>query len=392
MDRCWMCAVCLACIPLSLAVVLPAAEAPPAKDATDHWLVYLGTGVYGAPPSKGIFSTRFDAAKGELQPVELAAELPNPTFLALHPTHKWLYAASELPDPAGGNSPTMTAFAIEPQTGKLTLLNQQATGSRAECHLAVDRDGRFVLAASYCDGNVACLPIAADGRLGELVCFVQHADSGDHTPRRQPRAHGITFDASNQFVFVPDLGLDKVMIYRLDATNGQLTANATPYVSTAPGAGPRHFTFHPNGRFAYVINETNSTITPFAYNAEQGSLEPLETVSTLPETFRESSTCAEIQVHPNGKFLYGSNRGHDSIAIFAIDPTGKLHLIGHEPSGGKTPRHFTLDPSGRFLLAANTGSDNVAVFRVDAETGKLAALPNPLAVPSPMCVLFLPRP
>jgi 6-phosphogluconolactonase len=382
--------MCLACIPLAFAAVLPAAESPQASPVADRWTVYLGTGVYGAAPSKGIYLTRFDAAKGELQPAELVAEMPNPTFLALHPTHKWLYAASELPEPADGNAPTMAAFAIDAQTGKLALLKQQATGSRAECHLAVDRDGRFVLAASYCDGNVACLPIAADGRLGELACFVQHADSGDHTPRRQPRAHGITFDASNQLVFVPDLGLDRLMIYRLDAATGQLTANATPYVSTAAGAGPRHFVFHPNGRWAYVINERNSTIVSFAYDAEHGSLEPLETVSTLPEAFHETNSCAEIQVHPNGKFLYGSNRGHDSIAIFSIDAAGKLQAIGHEPSGGKVPRHFTFDPSGRFLLAANSDSNNVTVFRVDAETGKLAVQPNPLAVPSPMCVLFLP--
>jgi 6-phosphogluconolactonase len=351
-------------------------------------LVYFGTGAQG--DSKGIYQSRFNAQDGTLEPAKLAATIDNPTFLAIHPTQPWLYSASELNNSNDKDVFTMNAFRLDPKSGELTFLNHQTSGSHAECHLAVDPSGKNVLAASYSDGRVSCLPIEADGLLGKLSCMIQHEGASVGTRQKTPKAHGIFFDAANRFVFVPDLGIDKVMVYRLDAEHGKLTPNDPPSISMAPGAGPRHFVFHPNGRFAYVINEINSTVTAMTYDAQHGALETMQTVSTLPDAYQGKSTTAELQMHPSGKFLYGSNRGHDSIVIYAVDPqTGKLTLVGHESTQGKTPRHFTLDPTGNFLLAANLESNNIVVFRVDAGTGKLQPTGNSIAVPSPMCVLLV---
>lgn len=368
-----------------------AAAAEPGKES-ERLLVYIGTGTQGS--SKGIYRTWFNPTDGTLAPVAVAAELSNPTFLAVHPQRPLLYAASELSASAGKDARAMSAFAIGPKDGALTPLNQQASGSISECHLAIDHSGQYVLATSYSDGTVTSLPIEADGRLGKLACVVQHKGSSV-VPNRQstPRAHGVYFDAPNHHALVADLGLDKILMYRFDTSNGKLTANEPPSISMAPGAGPRHFAFHPNGRYGYVINEIDSTITAMTYDAERGVLAMLQTVSTLPEQCKERNSTAEIQVHPSGRFLYGSNRGHDSIVAFAIDDqTGKLRLIGHEPTQGKAPRHFMIDPSGKFLLAANQGSDNVVVFQIDAETGKLSATGHTLAAPTPMCIVMLRAP
>jgi 6-phosphogluconolactonase len=254
--------------------------------------------------------------------------------------------------------------------------------------VSVDHAGRNVLVANYGGGSVSVLPIGDDGRLGEATAFIQHEGSSVD-PRRQtaPHAHSINVDPDNRFAFVADLGLDRVMIYRFDSQQGTLAANDPPWASVAPGAGPRHFAFQPGGRFAYVINELQSTVTAFAYDAARGALQEIQTLPTLPDDFSGSNTTAEIQVHPSGRFLYGSNRGHDSIAVYAIDAdSGRLRFVEHESTQGDLPRNFGIDPSGRFLLAANQGSDSVVVFRIDGATGALTPTGQSIEVASPVCV------
>jgi 6-phosphogluconolactonase len=303
----------------------------------------------------------------------------------------FIYAIGEVGTFAGGKGGAVSAFSIDAATGKLTLLNQKSSRGPGPCHVTVDRLGKNALVANYGGGSVACLPIGEDGRLGDATAFIQHKGSSVNPQRqREPHAHSINLDAANRFAFVADLGLDKVLVYRFDPSAGTLEPNDPPAAVIASGSGPRHFAFHPSGRFAYVINELNSTVTAFAYDAERGTLQTLQTVTTLPEGFDGKSFPAEVQVHPSGKFLYGSNRGHDSIACFAIDAaTGRLTPIGHEPTQGKNPRNFGIDPTGAYLLAANQDGDNVVAFRIDPATGKLSPTGQSIRVPMPVCVKFM---
>jgi 6-phosphogluconolactonase len=370
----------------STAVSLAETSANPEK----LW-VYIGT--YTKTSSKGIHLVELDLANGKLQAVELAGETVNPSFLALHPSRPLLYAVGEMAEFGGKKTGAVSAFSIAPKTGRLTLLNQQSSRGAGPCHVTVDRSGRYVLVANYSGGSVACLPIEDDGRLGEATSFVQHVGSSVD-PRRQkgPHAHSINMDPTNRLALAADLGLDKVLIYRLDLDRGLLSPNQPAWATVPAGAGPRHLAFHPNGRVAYVINEMGCTVTVFSYDAERGSFEALETVSTLPEGFVADSsiTTAEVQVHPSGKFLYGSNRGHHSIAVFSIDPaTGKLSAVSHTSTEGKTPRNFGIDPTGAYLLAANQDSDNVVLFRIDPATGKLTFTGQSVSIPMPVCVKFL---
>ena len=283
----------------------------------------------------------------------------------------------------------MTAFAIGAD-GKLTPLNQQPSRGSAPCHLVVDRAGKTLLLANYGGGSVAAFPIGPDGRLGESTAFVQHSGSSTNPQRqKEPHAHSINLDAANRFAVAADLGLDKVLVYRFDAAKGTLSPNEPPSTSVKAGSGPRHFAFHPNGRNAYVINEIASTVTAFQYDAAQGVLKEVQTLSTLPKGYTGDTSTAEVQVHPSGKFLYGSNRGHDSIAVFAIEANGTLRYIENTPTGGSTPRNFGISPDGKYLLAANQKSDNVVVFRIDPKSGRLTSTGNTLEVPSPVCVKFL---
>lgn len=353
--------------------------------------VYIGT--YTHSGSQGIYLSHLDLATGKLQSAELAAKVANPSFLAIHPSRPWLYAVGEISDFQGTKTGAVSALCMDPATGKLSLLNRQSSRGPGPCHLVVDRSGRHVLVANYGGGSIACLPIRDDGRLGEATSSIQHRGSSVD-PRRQqgPHAHSMNMDAAGRFAVVADLGLDKILVYRFDAAKGQLTPNDPPWARVAPGAGPRHFAFHPTGRYGYVINELSSTVTAFRYDAPRGILRLLQTVSTLPEGFDGENTTAEIQVHPSGKFLYGSNRGHDSIVAFAIDAsTGRLARIGHESTQGKTPRNFGIDPTGSYLLAANQATNNVVVFHIDAETGVLRPTGQSLAVPMPVCVKMIPR-
>lgn len=352
--------------------------------------VYVGT--YTGGESKGIYLFHMDTATGALTPAGTAGGVANPSFLALHPSGRFLYAACETGSFGGKKTGAVAAFAVEPKSGNLTLLNQEASEGTSPCHVIVDKTGKNVLVANYSSGTAAVLPIQEDGRVGAATSVVKHEGSGVDKRRQEgPHAHSINLDASNRFAFVADLGLDKVMIYKYDAGKGTLTANEPPSASVAPGSGPRHFAFHPGGRYAYVINEMLSTVTAFAYDETRGALKEIQTVPTLPEGFRGPSTTAEIQVTPDGKFLYGSNRGHDSLAIFSIDAeTGKLAPVGHQLTQGKTPRNFGIDPTGAWLLAANQGSDSVVVFRIDPKTGKLEPSGTTLKVPKAVCVKFLP--
>ncbi len=360
-----------------------------ATDDANRWLVFVGT--YTGGKSQGIYAFRFHAGSGEVSPLGLAAEAKNPSFLDTDPTGRFLYAVGEQGEFRGVKTGAVSAFAVERETGKLRLLNQVSSGGEGPCHVAVDRTGRWVFVANYGGGSMAMLPVRPDGHLGEPAALFQHQGSSVHPQRQQrPHAHGVTLSPDQRFLFVPDLGLDKVMAYRFAAAAGTLQPAPIPFAALPPGAGPRHFTFHPGGLFAFAINELNSTVTSFAYDAERGSLSQLKSVSTLPRDFTGPNTTAEIEVHPNGRFLYASNRGHDSLVVFEVTPrTGALRAAGHGPTGGKTPRNFALEPGGRWLWAANQGSDNIVLFRVNPETGKLTPSGTVLEVGSPVCVEFL---
>ncbi len=373
-----------------LAAGSAASGAVASPDRLGKLWVYVGTYTKGTA-SQGIYLLQLDLARGELTSLGLAAEAVNPSFVAIHPRRHWLYAVGELAAGAGKKEGGVSAYAIEPRSGKLTLLDRQSSGGVGPCHVLVDRSGQCVLAANYGSGGAACLPIGDDGRLRAATSIIQHTGSSIN-PERQagPHAHSSTLDPANRFAFVCDLGLDKIMVYRLDAARGLLTPNDPPFASVAPGSGPRHFAFHPNGHFAYVINEMAATVTAFQYDAAHGRLLAIQTITTLPADFHGSNTTAEIQIHPSGKFLYGSNRGHDSIAMFAIDePTGRLSPLGFESTRGKTPRNFGIDPSGAFLLAANMATDNVVLFRIGAD-GHLAPAGQSVSVPAPVCVKMMP--
>jgi 6-phosphogluconolactonase len=356
----------------------------------DKVWAYVGTST-GAK-SKGIYRFQFDPATGTAAEVVLAAESPGPSFLAIHPNRHFLYAVNGVSEFQGQPTGAVSAFAMDTKTGELRLLNQQSSGGSGPCHLVVDAAGRHVLVANYNNGSVASLSVDAEGRLGPPISVIQHTGSSVD-PRRQagPHAHSINLDAANRFAFAADLGLDKILVYRFDSTKGTLAPNDPPFAATAPGAGPRHFAFHPSGRFGYVINEMNSTVTAFRYDATAGVLHEIQAITTLPEGFTGENYPAEVVVHPSGKFLYGSNRGHDSIAVFAIDgDTGKLTPAGHQSSGGKGPRNFALDPSATWMVIGNQSTDNVLVCAVDPATGTLTAKGTAFAAPVPICFKFVP--
>ncbi len=354
--------------------------------------ILFGTGQVVQGKGKGIYLFRFDAARGALEPVAVKEGVRNSSYLAFDPARKFLYCVNEFKEYEGKASGAVSAFRIDPQTGALTYLNTKASHGTDPCHLIVDKTGKNVLVANFASGSVCVLPIEADGSLKDASCVIQHEGSSVD-PKRQagPHAHAVELSADNRYAFVPELGGDKVMIYRFDAERGQLTANLDqPVVKTRPGAGPRQLVMHPNGKFAYLINELNSTMTSYRYGPEKGTLTEIQTLSTLPADFKGESTCAEVQAHPSGRFLYGSNRGHDSIVIYGVDPaTGMMTLVGHEPTRGKIPRNFAVDPSGEFLAAANQESDNVVMFRIDKTTGKLTPTGSVAETGTPICVRFL---
>jgi 6-phosphogluconolactonase len=354
------------------------------------FLVYFGT--YTGAKSQGIYVSRFDTASGQLTAPMLAAPSANPSYLALAPDHQFLFAVNETEHFNGQAGGAVSAFKLDAATGKLEFLNQQPSGGTSPCHLAVDATGKFLVVANYNSGSVAVFPVQTSGFIGPATAVIQHHGSSVN-PQRQagPHAHCIALDSAHDRVFACDLGLDKVMIYRLNETNGALTADENPWVELKPGSGPRHIVFSPDGRQACVISEMASTLTTFAYDPDHGTLKELQTVSTLPQDFQGKNTCAEVAFHPSGKFVYGSNRGDDSIAVFAVDEsTGRLNFVERQSTRGKTPRCFAIDPTGQYLITANQDSDSVVVFRIDPQTGKLTWTGQTVEVGKPVCVTFVP--
>jgi 6-phosphogluconolactonase len=354
------------------------------------YLVYIGT--YTGPKSQGIYVYKLASATGKLTPLGLAGASDRPAFLAIHPNHRYLYAVNEIDKYEGKKSGSVSAFSIDRKTGKLTLLNIVPSGDPGPCHLAVDHTGKYLLVANYGVGSVAAFQILADGRLGKATAFLPHTGHSIDPKRQEaPHAHSIYVSADNRFVVSADLGTDQVYVYRFDATKGTLAPNQPPSAAVPAGTGPRHFAFHPSAKFAYVIEEMGSSLTAFSYDAAPGVLHPLETIKTVPKDYKGYNDCAELYIHPTGKFLYGSNRGHDSITVFAIDPVkGTPTPIQYVPSGGKTPRSFGIDPTGSYLIAANQDTNSLVVFRIDTKTGHLTPTGQKEDVTSPICVVFEP--
>lgn len=359
----------------------------PTRVSAKEITVYVGT--YTSGRSEGIYVCRLDPGSGELNYLTSAKGVVNPSFLAIDRNVTQLYAVNEIDDFGGNVSGAVSAFKIDRHTGALGFVNQQPSSGPGPCHLTLDHAGKFVFVANYNGGSISVIPITANG-LGEPTDVIQHHGSSiDPERQKGPHAHGVTLDHANRFLFVPDLGLDRIMIYRFDRSRGKLTPNEVPSVELKPGAGPRHFTFHPNGRWGYAINELNSTLSAFGYDSARGKLLEVQTVSTLPVNFSGRSFCAELMVAPSGKHLYGSNRGHDSIVVFSIDQgTGRLAYVEHVSTQGETPRNFAIDPTGTFLLAANQKSDNIVSFRIDQASGRLSATGHSVAVPTPVCVVM----
>lgn len=377
---------------LVLLVLIAASIANAAERTHKQYLMYVGTYTQDGSKSKGIYSYRFDAQTGEISSFGLAAETKNPSFVAVHPNHRFLYAVNEVGDYKGQKSGAVSAFAIDHATGKLTLLNEVPSKGADPCYISLDASGKYVLVANYTGGSIAVFPVLADGRLSEASAFIQSSGHGPNPQRQEgPHAHSIDLSPDNRFAIVDDLGLDQTLVYKFDNAKGSLIPNDPAFAKADAGAGPRHFALHPNGKFAYVINELHSTVTLFDYDQAHGALHPRQTISTLPKDFSGPNTDAEIQVHPSGKFLYASNRGHDSITVFAIDAKkGTLTVVEYISTKGKTPRNFAIDPSGSLLFAENQESDNIVLFRIDQKTGRLAATGKVLDVARPVCVKFVP--
>jgi len=358
-----------------------------------NYFVYVGT--YTGADSKGIYGYNFDEGTGRLAPSGVAAEVVNPSFVATDPTHRHLYAVTEMsqrgPD-AYKIDGYISSFSIDPRTGSLTFLNKVSSGGGGPCHLVVDKTGKILFVANYGSGNVVSFALEADGRIGEITGKDQHSGSSVN-PRRQegPHSHSVVLSPDNRFLFVPDLGIDRILIYRIDEAKQTFTVNNPSYVSVKPGFGPRHFVFGAGAKFAYAVCEMGSSVVTFSYDRESGKLTPIQTISTLPADFSGEDNSAEIEVGSSGRFLYASNRGNDSITVFQIDmKTGLLNKIQIVPTQGKIPRNFVIDPTGEYLLVANQNSNNIVVFSIDSGNGQLTPTEQAADVPSPVSMLFVP--
>jgi 6-phosphogluconolactonase len=399
---------------LLIAIVSLIPYAWSAAAPADEYFVYFGTYTgfgyigydmlpHGESTSKGIYFSRFRPATGEVSKPELAAEIVNPAFLAVHPNGRVLYVLTEDPLSLGPNfdhESFVTAFAIDPATGKLHLLNSVPTGGSSTCYLSIDKTGRYVLMANFGSSTVSVLRIRDDGSLGEETGFMKHLGHGkDPLVQSKPHPHSVDVSPDNRYAIVSDLGIDKVFIYQFDAATGRLSPENAPFVESTAGGGPRHFTFDPTGRFGYSLSEMSGMISAFAWDSSAGTLTRLQDTNTLANDFIGFNDSAEIQVHPNGKFLYESNRrgrgpnlpGPDSIGVFAIDPVkGKLSEVEQEPTVGHTPRSFAIDPTGAYLFEAGQASGSVTLFRINAETGKLSPTSTQLKIDVPVCIVFVP--
>jgi 6-phosphogluconolactonase len=342
-------------------------------------------GTYTGPTSKGIYAFRFDESSGRATSLGLAGETANPSFLAADANGKYLYAVNEVSDFHGEKSGAVSAFSIDHASGQLTLLNQVSSHGAGPCYITLDKTGKYVLVANYDSGTVATFPILPDGKLGEAASVIQHSGHGSDPERQEgPHAHEIELTPDNRFAVAADLGLDKLLVYKFDASTGKLQANDPPFAQIDPGSGPRHFAFTPSGKFAYVLSEMKSTVTALSFDSRTGTFQKLQTVSSLPPDFKGHNDAAELVVSPSGKFVYASNRGSDTIAVFSIGRDGKLAPVEYAPTQGKTPRGFRTDPSGSHLFAANHESNNIVIFKIDAKTGKLKPTGQVLDAPSPV--------
>jgi 6-phosphogluconolactonase len=352
------------------------------------YVMYVGT-YTDKTSSKGIYSFNYDSKSGHFDHPALAAESKNPSFLAKSADGRFVYAVNELSDYEGKKSGAVSAFRVDPATGKLAFLNEVASRGADPCYITFDKTGRYLLVANYTGGNVAVFPVDKDGNVKEATGFVQHSGSGVNKARQEgPHAHWIETSGDNRFALVADLGLDELIVYRFDETSGNLAVNEPSYGKVSGGSGPRHAMFGKNGKFVYVLNEMKGTVNVFRYDA--GKLSAVQTVDSLPEDFSGNNDAAELVMHPSGRFLYASNRGEDAIVVFRVDQEkGTLQVVGRTPTQGKTPRSFAIDPTGKLLLAANQGSDNIVVFRINQTDGKLTSTGETLAAPSPVCVVFV---
>lgn len=378
--------------PKRLGLLLAALAAAASAGARDH-LALLGTYTgSGANDSRGIYAVRLDADTGALSAPELVAELNNPEFLALHPDGRFVYALTRTDSAERKGAGAVAAFALDPEGGRLTLLNVASVPGGSLTHIAVDPSGRQIVAASYGGGYVASFPLGTDGRVGRPASFLtQTGPLGPNAARQNaPHPHSVTLASDGRFAFVADLGVDRVFGYALTPATGVIAPNDPPFAAFASGTGPRHTKFSPDGRFFYVLDELDSTVTACRYDAARGALEPFQRVKTLPDDFTGKSTASEIRMHPNGRFVYTANRGYHSIAVFARDETtGALTRVEIVPSGGETPRNFNLTPDGAWLLCAHQDSNNLTVFKVDPRTGRLTPTPHTAQVPKAVCVLFV---
>jgi 6-phosphogluconolactonase len=363
--------------------------------AQNNFIMYVGT--YTTGESKGIYAYKYDASSGQLKDLGLAAATTNPSFLAATRDRKFLYAVNETGNYQGASTGGVSAFTIHRGDGKLTFLNEVASGGADPCYISFDRTGKFALVANYTGGTVSSFPLSGDGRIGEAVTVIK--DAGEVGPRKDrqegPHAHWIEVSARDRFAYVADLGLDRVLVYKFDSASGKLTPGATSKedgafsAKAAPATGPRHVAFSADGNFMYVLGEMDSTVTVF-HNDKNEVFRSVQKISALPKGFSGNNDAAEIVMHPNGKFLYTSNRGDDSIAIFAVDKsTGQLTSVGHVSVQGKTPRNFAIDPTGKHLVVANQDTNNIAVFNLDPATGRLTPNGQNVKVPSPVCVIFV---
>ncbi len=357
-----------------------------APKTSGRYFAWIGT--YTGPDSKGIQVLRFDPSTGSVAPAALAGEIANPSFLAFHPKLDVLYAVSELGNDGKTNG-SVSAFSIDRKNGTLNLMNTVSSGGGGACHLVADRTGRMLIVANYGSGSTASFPIGPDGRIGEMASLQRHSGSSIDTRRqRGPHAHGVVLSPDNRFVFVPDLGLDQILVYKIDPASATLAPHSPAFAEVKKGSGPRHFAFHAKGKTAYALSEMGSLVTAFSYDAAAGKLTSIEAISTLPAGFDGTNNCAEIEIDAKGRFLYASNRGHDSITVFAINGNGTLKTVQNIATGGNIPRNFKIDPTGRYLLAANQKSNNIVVFSVDSKTGRLTPTGKSVEVHAPVCILF----
>jgi 6-phosphogluconolactonase len=355
---------------------------------SSKYLLYVGA--YTDKGAKGIYVYRYDPASGQLSDSQVAAETVNPSFVTIDDKDRRLYAVNEVQKYQNESSGGVSAFSIQPD-GQLHFLNEVASGGADPCYISIDKTGKYVLVANYTGGSISVFPIQRDGGLGAATAFIQHKGSGPNRERQEAaHAHWIETSPDNRFTISADLGMDELLVYHFDASTGKLSPNDPPFAKTEPGAGPRHLAFDANGKFAYVINELQSTVSVFSYDAANGVLHPLQNISALPKEFSGENTAAEIAIHPNGRFLFASNRGHDSIAVFLIDKTkGTLQLIDNFSVKGRTPRSFVIDPTGSRLLVANQDTGNIVVFRINRSTGRLTATGQEVKVPAPVCLKFI---